>query len=202
MRRLILTVCWFVLWAATVQADTFYLKDGTVIKGWIEKADVATYTIKTNLGVVTIPREQIQRIDVQANADSLNANTVTNPGNINVNVPENLNVNMTQTDQRVGAGSSIMTIGGGALGVCAGLLVGGLILSNSDGNDNGDVLLVSGLIGLGVGAIIGWSASKPKRHSLLEVDRNFRLTLTQPDVHLTPLRKGVDVEMALLSASF
>ncbi|OQY26553.1 MAG: hypothetical protein B6244_13200 [Candidatus Cloacimonetes bacterium 4572_55] len=160
------------------QAETFYLKDGTIIKGTIQKSDDHSYTVKTSFGEVLIKRSQIEKVTydktVPAEKEDVNVE-------VHVDMPEKMDVQLSHTDQSVGVGSSVMTIGSGLLGGCAGMLIGGLILSNNEDSD-GDVVLITGLIGIGMGAAIGWNASKPKETSGLLQVREKNLALAMPDL--------------------
>ncbi len=93
-----------------------------------------------------------------------------------------------------------MTVGGGVLGGCAGLLLAAVVI---DGGDNsGETAALMGLVGMGLGVAIGWSASKPNNVAGLINFEEDALALAMPDVAIRPGRKGTEYQMTMMNISF
>lgn len=180
--------------AQITTAEIFHLKDGTIIRGTIENSDETSYTVKTNFGTITLQRDQIQDITYEQSGDKVN---------VDVNFPDEMNVNVRNRDQRVGSGAAVMTIGGGLLGGCSGLLLGALVISNNDHGDDGDIVLISGLAGIALGAMLGWNASKPDDHEagLLNITDDT-LALGLPQTHVSQTDDGTNLQMTMMRMKF
>ena len=197
--KLVMILCLWIFLPALVFGETFYLKDGSVIKGQIISSDETQYRVKTNLGEINIDRQDIKNI-------SYDSSSAGETENVQVNIPDNVNVRMSNPDRGVGAGPSMMTIGGGCLGGCTGALVGSLLVNNTENDDenDADIFLVSSIAGIVIGAVIGWQISKPdnRRASLIHSNANGDLALAMPAISVRQNDHHREIRMNVFSAEF